>query len=126
MWPGPHPSDRPSAVRALVLARGPVGCIAPRGQTLPPQKLLGGTGAGLHSRYGSCDFPRCQLDCLANSLVGAAAADVAAHGVIDLLIRRMRSFFQERYGLHDLAGLTVPALRNVQLHPGLLNRMEPV
>src|ERR1035438_6751763 len=38
----------------------------------------------------------------------------------------MRSGCQEGNSLHDLTGLAISALRDVQLHPGLLNRMESV
>ena len=58
----------------------------------------------------------------ANALVGAAAAQIAGHRRVDVGIRRLRGVRQQRRRRHDLAGLAA-ALRNVQLDPGLLNRM---
>ena len=56
-----------------------------------------------------------------DALVAAAAADVARHGFAYLVVVRLWILDQERSGLHDLAGLAEPALRNVQLPPRLLH-----
>ena len=66
------------------------------------------------------------MDGFANLLVGAAAADVAAHGFIDVGIGGVRLFRQQRRSRHDLPGLAVAALRNVDFDPRLLNRMTAV
>jgi hypothetical protein len=66
---------------------------------------------------------RSLLDGGANALIGAAAANVAKHGVVDVGVRGMRRLLQKRRGLHDLAGLTIAALRHVQRAPSLLKRM---
>ena len=58
--------------------------------------------------------------------IGAAAAKVAAHCVIDLRIGRARIARQKRSGAHDLPRLAVTALRDVQLHPGLLDGVRAV
>src|SRR5262245_17475570 len=59
-------------------------------------------------------------------LIGTAATDVAAHGFIDVGIGRIRFLCQKSRGRHDLARLTVTALRNVDFDPRLLNRMTAV
>src|ERR1700726_378442 len=43
------------------------------------------------------------VDCGAEALVGAAAADIAGHGGIDVGIARLRHGGQQRCGRHDLA-----------------------
>ena len=65
------------------------------------------------------------MDGLADALVGAAAADVAAHGVVDVGVGGFRFLREQRDRGHDLAGLAVAALRNVFLDPGLLHGMVP-
>src|SRR2546421_1953671 len=64
-----------------------------------------------------------QVDCRANALVGAAAADVA-HRLVDLLIGRLGFFPQQRCRRHDLSRLAVAALRHVERRPGLLHRVR--
>src|SRR5262249_5432397 len=56
----------------------------------------------------------------ADALIGAAAADVG-HGVVDILIGRLRLLLQERRRGHDLPGLAVTALRDVERRPRLLD-----
>src|SRR6185312_5815648 len=60
------------------------------------------------------------VDRAADAIVGAAAADVAGHRAIDVLVGRLRVGGEERRGRHDLSRLTVAALRDVLLHPSLL------
>ena len=67
-----------------------------------------------------------RLDRRANSLVGAAPADISRHGAFDVLIGWLLVGLQQGGRLHDLPGLTVTALRDLDFHPGLLNRMEAV
>src|SRR6516162_7548829 len=69
---------------------------------------------------------RSLLDCAANPLICAAAADVAEHCVVDIGVRGMRRLYQQRRGLHDLPGLAIAALRHVECAPGDLNRVLPV
>src|SRR6516164_6006416 len=69
---------------------------------------------------------RSLLDCAANPLICAAAADVAEHCVVDVRVRGMRRLCQQRRGLHDLPGLAIAALRNVERAPRDLNRVIPV
>src|SRR6185295_14243387 len=63
------------------------------------------------------------FDRLANSLIGPASADVAAHSGIDVGIRRLGLEFEQSRRLHDLPALTVSTLRNVALLPRHLKRM---
>src|SRR5690606_22688625 len=65
------------------------------------------------------------LDARADAVVGAAAADVV-HLRIDVLVRRVRRMGEQGGGGHDLAGLAEAALRNVELFPGLLDRMRAI
>ena len=58
--------------------------------------------------------------------VGAAAADVARHGLIDLLVGGLGGLGEQRGGLHDLTALAVAALGHVVRPPGLLHRVVPV
>src|SRR5882757_3063392 len=63
------------------------------------------------------------MDRVFDALVTAAAADIARHGFADLVVGGLWIFHQQRGGLHDLAGLAVAALRDVDLAPGLLHRV---
>src|ERR1700730_16652720 len=56
-------------------------------------------------------------------LVTAAAADVAGHRFNYLIVGRFWILYQQRGRLHDLPGLAIAALRDVELSPSLLNRM---
>src|SRR5262250_2185382 len=63
---------------------------------------------------------------LTNTLIGAATADVAAHGIVDVCVG-WGGFLGEQCGSrHDLSGLAVATLRNVFFHPGHLHRMQMV
>ena len=64
------------------------------------------------------------MDGFANALVGAAAADVAAHEVVDVGIGGIGFFCEQRDGRHDLSRLAVAALRDVFGNPGLLDGMQ--
>src|ERR1700719_2693867 len=66
------------------------------------------------------------MDGLADALVGSAAADVAAHEVIDIGVGRVGLLGEQRDCGHDLSGLAVAALRDVFCDPGLLDRVAPV
>src|ERR1700693_766170 len=67
-----------------------------------------------------------RLDGGGDALIAAAAADIAAHRAVDLLFGRVLGRREERGGLHDLAGLAIPALRDVQRPPSLLHGMVAV
>src|SRR6266849_4884506 len=51
-----------------------------------------------------------ELDRFANTDIGPAPADIAAHSVIDVAIRRMWVARQKRRSRHDLPGLAIAAL----------------
>jgi hypothetical protein len=59
----------------------------------------------------------CGFDRGADAVIGAAPADIAAHCGIDLGVARVRIAGQQFGGRHDLPGLTIAALRHVELHP---------
>src|SRR5262249_16275796 len=58
-----------------------------------------------------------------DALIATAAAQIARHRGVDLHIAGRRLALEEGRGLHDLAGLTVAALRHVQGSPGDLHRV---
>src|SRR6266581_9432713 len=60
------------------------------------------------------------LDRSADALIRAATANIARHGGVDVVIRRLRRVLQQRRRRHDLAGLAVAALHHLQLQPRLL------
>src|SRR5262245_56058384 len=59
----------------------------------------------------------------ANTGVGRAATEIAAHGEIDIGVGRARVSSKQRRRGHDLPCLAVAALRYVQLLPRALKRM---
>src|SRR5712691_2951745 len=62
------------------------------------------------SRIGRA-LPGCgAVDCGADALIGAAAADVAGHRGIDVGIARLRRGGEQRRGRHDLPRLAIAAL----------------
>ena len=63
---------------------------------------------------------------LADALIRAATADVAAHEIVDVGIGGVGLFRKQGDGGHDLSGLAVAALRDVFFHPGLLNGMAAI
>lgn len=61
------------------------------------------------------------MDRRLDPVVGAAAADVAGHGRLDLLVAGRGVALQQRRGRHDLPALAVAALRHADVQPGLLD-----
>ena len=61
------------------------------------------------------------MDRGADATVGAATADVAGHGGVDIRIAGFAFPGDQRGRTHDLAGLAVTALRHVQGDPGPLH-----
>ena len=74
---------------------------------------------GLRLGVGGCGGRGCGclVDGLADAWVGAATADVAVHGSVDLGVGGMRRVGEQSGGGHDLAGLAVAALRARQAAP---------
>ena len=62
----------------------------------------------------------------ANTLIHAAAAQIAYHRFIDLIVGGMRRFCEQPRSLHDLARLTVSALWHLLGDPSQLQRMGMV
>lgn len=60
----------------------------------------------------------------ANAQVRAATAEVARHFGVDIGVGRRGIALEQCGGLHDLAGLTVTALRNVVFDPSFLQRVQ--
>src|SRR4051812_36022314 len=61
------------------------------------------------------------LDGLANADVSAAAADVARHRSVDILVTWMRIGVEQRGGGDDLPGLAISTLNDLAVQPRLLN-----
>src|SRR6516164_1864153 len=72
---------------------------------------------------GSCGS---RLDGGGDALIAAAATDIAAHRIVYFGFGRVLRRGQQRRGLHDLAGLAIAALRDIQGAPRLLHRMITV
>src|SRR5262245_34806252 len=68
-------------------------------------------------------LPRRALDRAHDALIGAAATDIRAHVLDDLVARGLGVLLQEIGRTHDLAGLAVAALRHSLGEPGFLHRM---
>ena len=64
------------------------------------------------------------LDCRNDVRVGAAATDIAAHQLADLVLALRPPFGDEARGGTDLARRTIAALEGVMLDKGLLQRMQ--
>src|SRR6266850_4139226 len=60
----------------------------------------------------------------ADTLISPAAAHVAGHRLVDVVVSWLRSFGEQCRGRHDLARLTIAALHNVELEPGLLKSLS--
>src|SRR6185503_6255185 len=58
--------------------------------------------------------------------VGSAPADVAIHRRVDLRAGRLGDFYEKSRRRHELTGLTIAALRHVELLPGALQWMRAV
>src|SRR5262249_42491756 len=59
----------------------------------------------------------------ADALIGAATADIAGHGGVDIGVARLGCLDEQGRGRHDLAGLAIAALHHIEIHPGLLQRL---
>ena len=66
------------------------------------------------------------MDGFADALVGATAADVAAHGLVDVGVGGLGLFREQRDRGHDLAGLAVAALGNIFLDPCFLHGVTAI
>src|SRR5262245_57695961 len=91
---------------------------------MAPPLLCGAAGRrglrGAHRTVGRLE------DGGANARVGSAAAQIAAHRGVDVGVGRLRGLRERGRGGHDLAGLAVTALRDVDVLPRDLQRVIPV
>jgi len=71
-------------------------------------------------------FRRGLMDSLADALISAAAANMAAESFINVRIGGRGIFREERGGGHDHADLAVATLRNLVREPSLLHGMLSV
>src|SRR5712671_994913 len=60
----------------------------------------------------------------ADALIGSATTHVAGHRLVDVVVSGLWSSGQQCRGRHDLARLTVAALHNIELEPGLLKSLS--
>jgi hypothetical protein len=61
------------------------------------------------------------MDGRTNALIRIAAAQISTHRIVDVRIGRFTVRVQQTNRGHHLTGLTISALRNIQLCPGRLN-----
>ena len=79
--------------------------------------LLKGKKVAVITLLGDCST----MDCGTDAVVGAATADVAAHRCVDVAVGGVGVLRQQCGGTHDLAGVAVAALRDVEVGPCLLH-----
>lgn len=66
------------------------------------------------------------MDGRANSLIGTATAEITGHRGVDVGVGRLRRMREQRDRSHDLARLTITALRNIELDPRPLHRVAAI
>ncbi len=66
------------------------------------------------------------MDGFANAFIRAATAEVAVHGLRDLIVAGVRSLGQQCGCGHDLSGLAIAALRDFFVDPSLLKDVQAV
>src|SRR6516165_9175557 len=62
-----------------------------------------------------------RVDGGADADISGAAADIAAHRVVDVGVGRLRVLLEQRRRRHDLTGLAIAALRHLEVDPGRLH-----
>src|SRR6267142_6266323 len=65
----------------------------------------------------SCSILGRQVNGRPDARISPAAADIAAHGVIDVGIAGSRCFLEQRAGRHQLSALAIAALDDIDLGP---------
>src|ERR1700730_17807824 len=71
----------------------------------------------LCSWYSSLDGIGGRVNGGANSVVGGATADIAAHGAVDFGVAGRGILLEQRGRRHHLTGLAITALRHLVLNP---------
>jgi len=61
-----------------------------------------------------------------NSRVRTAAADIAAHRLVNIFVAGLQIFREEDGRAHDLPGLAIAALRHIELDPRFLQRVSEI
>src|SRR5258708_34517340 len=61
------------------------------------------------------------LDSLADSHISTAATDISGHGGVVIAVGRVGGGGKQRRRGHDLAGLAIGALRDLEIEPRLVN-----
>src|ERR1700722_1501374 len=69
---------------------------------------------------------RCGVHGGTNALIRSAPANVAAHGGVDIRVGRFRRHCQQRGGGHDLPGLAIAALHDIDIDPRALHGMTRI
>src|SRR5882672_11106332 len=87
----------------------------------PPNAALAPRNSRRDVMSGPLLAVRRVLDSLADAHISAAATDVSGHGGVDVAIARVGVGREQGRRGHDLAGLAIAALRDLQRDPGLLD-----
>src|ERR1700745_126357 len=112
-----YPSTMPASIVAIRKLR--------RESASPSGPHVHGVREKLSTRSSS--YARCgKLDGAADADVGHTPTQVACHHRIDVLVSWIWIILEQGSRLHDLAGLAVTALRNLQIDPCGLQRMAPI
>src|SRR5438128_5137174 len=103
---------------------------------LPPHFASGNRGAAFRRQNSACEIRGAHssptslghhlsgaMDLAPDSRISPTAANVAGQRLVDVLVRRIRNFFEEHRCAHNLSRLAIPALRHVYFKPGALQGM---
>src|SRR5580658_7370725 len=106
-------SMEPPAYEIVFVQPAPGGASGMRGDDGFFRLLLGGDFGRFVNRF-------------ANAEIGAAAANVAVHGGVDIRVGGMRIFCEQGGGGHHLSSLAIAALRDVDFLPRDLDGVRSV
>src|ERR1700732_563115 len=113
---GDHPRTTTPATRR---PPPPIHAGSPGG---PDENWCRVAGMLAQSSARSLQVFRGAFDRLADTYIGAAAAQISAHRPLDIRVRRLAVGLEECDRAHDLSALAVPALHDITCHPGVLHR----
>ena len=66
------------------------------------------------------------MNCTPDARIRSATTDVSRHGLVDIVVGRLGIFFEQDGCAHDLSGLAVAALWDVNFDPCALHGMRVV
>jgi hypothetical protein len=66
------------------------------------------------------------VNSFSDPIIGATAADVATHCIINILVGGLGDFIEQSYCTHYLSGLAIAALSGTNLNPSYLDRMGEI